>query len=48
MSLDGQTTGDIAQQLKVHRDYVPLWIEHGTAMARRDCGKGSAMDGLLV
>ena len=28
MSLDGHTTGDIAQQLKVHRSTVPLWIEH--------------------
>jgi transposase len=28
MSLDGQTTGDISQQLKVHRSTVPLWIEH--------------------
>lgn len=28
MSLEGQTTGDIAQQLKVHRSTVPLWIEH--------------------
>lgn len=28
MSLDGHTTGEIAQHLKVHRSTVPLWIEH--------------------
>ena len=28
LSLDGYTTGDIAHQLKVHRNTVPLWIEH--------------------
>ena len=28
MSLDGETTGEIAQRLKVHRSTVPLWIEH--------------------
>lgn len=28
MSLEGHTTGEIAQHLKVHRSTVPLWIEH--------------------
>jgi transposase len=28
MSLDGHTTGEIAQTLKVHRSTVPLWIDH--------------------
>jgi transposase len=27
MSLAGQTTGEIAEHLKVHRSTVPLWIE---------------------
>ena len=28
MSLDGSTTTQIADRLKVHRSTVPLWIEH--------------------
>lgn len=28
MSLGGHTAGDIANQLKVHRSTVPLWIDH--------------------
>jgi transposase len=28
MSLDGLTTSQIADRLKVHRSTVPLWIEH--------------------
>lgn len=28
MSLEGQTTGEIGHQLKVHRSTVPLWIDH--------------------
>jgi transposase len=28
MSLDGLTTGEIAQRLKIHRSTVPLWIDH--------------------
>ena len=28
MSLEGHRTSDIADQLKVHRSTVPLWIEH--------------------
>jgi transposase len=28
MSLDGCSTGEIAQRLKVHRSGVPVWIEH--------------------
>src|SRR5438876_9458413 len=28
MSLDGQTTGEIANHLKVHRSTVPLWFDH--------------------
>src|SRR5438876_4293652 len=28
MSLDGQTTGEIANHLMVHRSTVPLWIDH--------------------
>lgn len=28
MSMEGQTCGEIAHQLKVHRSTVPLWIEH--------------------
>jgi transposase len=28
MSLDRQTTGEIANHLKVHRSTVPLWIDH--------------------
>jgi transposase len=27
MSLDGHTTGEIADHLKVHRSTVPLWID---------------------
>ncbi len=27
MSLDGHTTGEIANHLKVHRSTVPLWID---------------------
>jgi transposase len=27
MSVEGHTTGEIAQHLKVHRSTVPLWIE---------------------
>lgn len=29
MSLEGYTTGEISNSLKVHRSTVPLWIEHG-------------------
>jgi transposase len=28
MSLEGHTTGEIANTLKVHRSTVPLWIDH--------------------
>jgi transposase len=28
LSMDGQTTSQIARSLKVHRSSVPLWIEH--------------------
>ena len=28
MSLEGHTTGEIANHLKVHRSTVPLWIDH--------------------
>lgn len=28
LSLDGHTTGEIAQRLKIHRSTVPTWIEH--------------------
>ena len=28
MSLEGATASQVAQQLKVHRSTVPLWIEH--------------------
>lgn len=28
MSLDGYSTGEIAQRLKVHRSGVPVWIQH--------------------
>jgi transposase len=28
MSLDGLTTTEIADRLKIHRSTVPLWIEH--------------------
>jgi len=28
VSIDGQTTSQIAQSLKVHRSSIPLWIEH--------------------
>jgi Winged helix-turn helix len=28
MSLEGHTTGEISNSLKVHRSSVPLWIEH--------------------
>jgi len=28
MSLDGYTTGEIAQRLRVHRSTIPLWIDH--------------------
>jgi len=28
LSLDGHTTSEIAQHLKVHRSSVPVWIEH--------------------
>lgn len=28
MSLDGSSTGEISQRLKIHRSAVPTWIEH--------------------
>src|SRR3974390_753678 len=28
MSLDGYSTGEISERLKVHRSGVPVWIEH--------------------
>jgi transposase len=28
MSLEGRTTGEIADALKVHRSTIPLWIDH--------------------
>jgi transposase len=28
LSLDGHTTGEIAQRLKIHRSTVPTWIDH--------------------
>lgn len=28
LSLDGCSTGEIAQRLKIHRSTVPTWIEH--------------------
>ena len=52
MSLDGHTTGEIADHLKVHRSTVPLPFRYGsisgTGTARKACWKGIAAGGRLL
>ena len=40
MSLDGQTTGEIANHLKVHRSTVPLWIDHWNGHGQKGLWEG--------
>jgi transposase len=40
MSLEGHTTGEIAQHLTVHRSTVPLWIEHWNAYGEEGLWEG--------
>lgn len=40
LSLEGHTTGEIADLLKVHRSTVPLWIDQWNR-----CGKGGLLEG---
>ncbi|HVH69845.1 MAG TPA: IS630 family transposase [Candidatus Dormibacteraeota bacterium] len=40
MSLDGQTTGEIAHLLKVHRSTVPLWIDHWNQHGKKGLWEG--------
>lgn len=40
MSLDGQTTGEIANHLKVHRSTVPLWIDHWNRHGQKGLWEG--------
>src|SRR6516165_635569 len=40
MSLDRQTTGEIANHLKVHRSTVPLWIDHWNRHGQKGLWEG--------
>jgi len=40
LSLEGLTTGAIADQLKVHRSTVPLWIEHWNSYGEEGLWEG--------
>ena len=40
MSLEGHTAGDIADQLKVHRSTVPLWIDHWNSYGEEGLWEG--------
>ncbi len=40
LSLEGYTAGDIANQLKVHRSSVPLWIKHWNLYGEEGLGEG--------
>ena len=40
MSLEGQTTGEIANRLKVHRSTVPLWIDHWNRYGQKGLWEG--------
>ena len=40
MSLDGQTRGEIANHLKVHRSTVPLWIDHWNRHGQKGLWEG--------
>ena len=40
MSLDGQTAGEIANHLKVHRSTVPLWIDHWNQQGEKGLWEG--------
>jgi transposase len=40
MSLDGQTTGEIANHLKLHRSTVPLWIDHWNRHGQKGLREG--------
>ena len=40
MSLEGQTTGEIANHLKVHRSTVPLWIDHWNRHGQKGLWEG--------
>jgi transposase len=40
MSLDGYSTGEISQRLRVHRSGVPVWIEHWNAHGEEGLWEG--------
>ena len=40
MSLEGHSTGDIADHLKVHRSTVPLWVEHWNSYGEEGLWEG--------
>ena len=40
LSLDGQSTGEIARQLKIHRSTVPTWIENWNAHGEEGLWEG--------
>lgn len=40
LSLDGHSTGEIAQQLKIHRSTVPTWIDHWNQHGREGLWEG--------
>ena len=40
MSLEGQTTGEIANHLKVHRSTVPFWIDHWNHYGQKGLWEG--------
>jgi transposase len=40
MSMEGHRTGEIAQQLKVHRSTVPLWIEQWNQYGKEGLWEG--------
>ena len=40
MSLEGHTTGEIANHLKVHRSTVPLWIDHWNRFGEKGLWEG--------
>jgi hypothetical protein len=46
MSLEGHTTGEISQQLRVHRSTVPS--NTGTGMVRKACGRDIVAGGPAV
>jgi len=40
MSLEGHTTGEIANHLKVHRSTVPLWVDHWNRLGQKGLWEG--------